>query len=345
MIRFLQAVLLLLPLTSPAPAQEAVTRFGDGETEILVRSTTDIGIFRPVMERFAELNPHLAISYEQWGSNALFDRSRDDCRGRGPQADAILSSAVQQMVWLANAACAHPHRSAATLALPATRRWRDELWGVTIEPAVIAYNKTLVKGDDIPRSRFALLDAMRNRPRFFRSRIATYDIAESGLGYLFAHSDSLEATTFGALLEGFSRVDAIATCCSAEIIAGVAEGRFVIAYNVLGSYILNSGAPEVGLIMPEDYTLLLSRAYMIPRGAAQKAEAIDFLEFLLTPEARSLLSRAGLFSELEVGETGLSGSALRFIPLSPTLLVARDANRRTLLLDFWNETFQRDVSP
>ncbi|SDD55799.1 ABC transporter substrate-binding protein [Ruegeria marina] len=345
MIRYLLAFLVAMSTPDRAPAQEAVTRIGAGATQVLLRSTTDIGILRPVIERFADLNPDLAITYEQWGSNTLFERSRDDCRGSGTQADAILSSAVQQMVWLVNAACAHPHRSTATLALPAIRRWRDELWGITIEPAVIAYNRTLLQGDDIPRSRFALLDAMRTRPRFFRNRIATYDIAESGLGYLFAHSDSLEATTFGALLEGFSRVDAVATCCSAEIIAGVAEGRYVIAYNVLGSYVLNSGSAEVGLIMPEDYTLLLSRAYMIPRGAAAKAEAIRLLEFLLTPEARTLLSRAGLFFEFEVGETGLSGSALRFIPLSPTLLVARDANRRNLLLDFWNDTFQRNVSP
>jgi len=345
MIRNLLTILLLVSAPASAPAQEAVAQIGDGATQVLLRSTTDIGILRPVIERFAELNPDLAVTYEQWGSNALFERSRDDCRSEGRQADAILSSAVQQMVWLVNAACAHPHRSAATLTLPTIRRWRDELWGITIEPAVIAYNQTLLQADEVPRSRFALLDAMRNRPLFFRNRIATYDISESGLGYLFAHRDSLEATTFGALLEGFARVEAVATCCSAEIISGVAEGRYVLAYNVLGSYVLNSDSAEVGVIMPEDYTLMLSRAYMIPRGAAQKAEAIRLLEFLVTPEARTLLSRAGLFAQLDVGETGLSSSVLRFIPLSPTLLVARDANRRDLLLDFWNDTFQLEMSP
>ena len=79
------------------------------------------------------------------------------------------------------------------------------------------------KGDDVPRSRFALLDMMRNRPDLLQRRIATYDIAASGLGYLFAHADSLEATTFGAMLEGFARVQAVATCCSSEIIDAVAE--------------------------------------------------------------------------------------------------------------------------
>lgn len=339
------ALVFLLLVCGVGHAQERTEIFGDGSDTFLLRSTTDIDILRPVIERFADLSPNLAITYEQWGSNALFEISRDDCKtGRAP-ADAVLSSAVQQMVWLVNAGCAQPHRSAETLALPETRRWRDELWGVTIEPAVIVYNTIMLPGDQVPRSRFALLDAMRNRPDLYRDRIATYDIAESGLGYLFAHSDSIEASTFGALLEGFSRVDAVATCCSAEIIAGVAEGRYALAYNVLGSYVLNARAENVGIILPEDYTLLLSRAYMVPRGAGQSTDAARLLNFLLSPEAKVLLTRAGLFSDFDQFDTGLSASARRFIPLSPVLLVARDANRRDVLLELWNDAFQTTMAP
>ena len=346
------ALLLALALLSagagapgPAAVQEAQRRFGQGATGFLLRSTTDIDIFGPVIARFAELNPDLSVTYEQWGSNDLFRISRDNCRGRGRAADAVLSSAVQHMVWLVNAACAHPYRSAATLALPQARRWRDELWGITAEAAVIAYNRRLLPEAEVPRSRFALLDALRARPELFRNRIATYDIAASGLGYLFAHSDSLEATTFGALLEGFARVGAVATCCSAEIIAGVAEGRYLLAYNVLGSYVLAADAPDVGMILPEDYTLLLSRGYMIPRQAAQKGAAARLLDFLLGPEAQALMARAGLVTGLDPGETGLAASARRQIALSPALLVARDAARRARLLQFWSDTFQQGAFP
>ncbi|WP_226780207.1 ABC transporter substrate-binding protein [Oceaniglobus trochenteri] len=337
------ALLALLPVQ--ATAQEATVRIGGGDTAFLMRSTTDIAIIRPVIERFAERNPELAITYEQWGSNALFARTREDCRGDGPGADAVFSSAVQQMVWLVNAACAQPHRSAATLALPATRRWRDELWGVTTEPAVIVYNKRLLRADAVPQNRFALLDAMRARPEFYRRKIATYDIAASGLGYLFAYSDSLEATTFGGLMESFARIDAVATCCSAEIIAGVARGEYLIAYNVLGSYVSNAASPEVGVILPRDYTLFLSRAYLIPRKARRGEMAARLLDFLLSPEAQGLLLRAGLVTDLEDAETSLPPSARRAIPLSPALLVALDANRRALMLEFWRDTFEEDTLP
>lgn len=345
MIRVFCLLLLLALCPSLAPAQETTERFGQGDTPFLIRSTTDIAIIRPLIESFAARRSDLAITYEQWGSNALFEKSREDCRRDEPGADAILSSAVQQMVWLVNGGCASPYRSPETLALPSTRRWRDEIWGITTEPAVIAYNKAAFAGHTVPNSRFALLDALRNDPDRFRRKIATYDIAESGLGYLFAFSDSLEATTFGALLESFARVDAVATCCSAEIIAGVAEGRYLVAYNVLGSYVTSAARPEVATILPEDYTLVLSRAYMIPRQARQKGAATGLLDFLLTAEARAMLDRVGLITTMEASETGLPLSARRSIALAPPLLVALDSNRRAQLLKLWKDTFAAGSVP
>jgi len=343
MIRLL-LVCALLAAPGILRAQEATASFGGGQDPMLIRSTTDIAIIAPVLDRFSALNPDLSITYEQWGSNALFQHSRNACRSGESPADVVFSSAIQQMVWLVNSACAQRYRSARTEALPDARRWRDELWGITTEPAVIVYNKTLLQDQDIPRSRFALLDAMRTQSGLLRGRIATYDIAASGLGYLFAYGDSLEATTFGSLIEGFARIDAVATCCSAEIIRDVAQGRFLIAYNVLGSYVVNANAPGVGVILPEDYTLVLSRALMIPEQARNTEAATDFLDFLLSPEAQNLLEASGLVAQMDASETGLAPSARRFIALSPALLVARDQNRRAELFKLWNDAFDVETA-
>ncbi len=343
MIRILTLILVTFAPVA-ARAQEATARFGDGDEPMLIRSTTDIAIIAPVVARFAEINPNLAITYEQWGSNALFEHSRSACKTGAGAADVVLSSAIQQMVWLVNSACGFRYESDLTEALPDARRWRDELWGITTEPAVIVYNKTLIRDQDVPRSRFALLDAMRTRPDLLRGRVATYDIAASGLGYLFAYGDSLEATTFGSLIEGFARIDAVATCCSAEIIRDVAQGRFLIAYNVLGSYVASAQAPGVGVILPEDYTLVLSRALMIPRQAQNTQAATDILDFLLGPEAQSLLTASGLVARLDAADTGLPPSARRFIALSPALLVARDQNRRAELFKLWNDAFDVETA-
>lgn len=339
------ALVCLLALAPQAGAQEDVADFGSGQTHLILRSTTDIAIIRAMIERFAQVNPDLSVRYEQWGSNNLFANSRAACDGTTAPADAVLSSAVQQMVWLVNAACAQPHQSPATAALPPNRRWRDELWGITEEPAVIIYNSQAISGADIPRDRFALLDLVRSQPDTLRGRIATYDIEASGLGYLFAHTDSLEATTFGAMLESFARVEAVATCCSAEIIAGVASGRYLIAYNVLGSYVAADAARNVGTILPEDYTLILSRGFMIPRHAPHPQAAARLLDFLLSPEAQEILTQIGLVMPHDPAETGLLPSARRPIALSPALLVARDPNRRAQLLSLWGSAFRADSQP
>ncbi|KAA2316378.1 extracellular solute-binding protein [Pseudooceanicola sediminis] len=333
----------LVAPTGPARAQEAVAQYVGGGAAplrpLLVRSTTDIAILAPALEAFVARTPGISLRYEQWGSNALYDISLAGCEGQTGAADVVFSSGVHQMVDLVNRACASPYASPVTEALPAARRWRNELWGITHEPAVIIYNTALVPAADAPRTRFGLLDLMRRPSSPYRGKIATYDIETSGLGYLFAFMDSLEATTFGGLLEGFARTEAIATCCSNEIIEGVAEGRYLIAYNVLGSYVASGHGPNIGVIQPEDYTFFLSRALMIPKGAAQKDAAAALLEFLLSPDGQAILAQNSLVQRLDGDVSSLSESAQRPIAIDPKLLVAMDAHRRQRFVTQWRATF------
>ncbi|KJZ17988.1 ABC transporter substrate-binding protein [Loktanella sp. S4079] len=332
---------LLLPLS--VSAQEAVQSFAapaaTPDTEIIVRSTTDIAVLTPALNAFVALYPGISITYEQWGSNALYADSRAACEGQIPPADVVFSSGVHQMVDLVNRACASPYVSEITRALPASRTWRDELWGITLEPAVIIYNTALVPAEDAPTTRFALLDLMRRAETPYRGKIATYDVEASGLGFLFAFMDSLEATTFGGLLEGFARTNSVATCCSAEIIDGVASGEYLIAYNVLGSYVSSVPRENIGVIHPDDYTLLLSRAYMIPKTARNKDGAEVLLDFLLSDAGQNILAAGNLVQRPDSDETALSESAQRPIAIDPKLLVAMDRHRRTRFVGQWRSTF------
>ncbi|MGR3498090.1 MAG: ABC transporter substrate-binding protein [Limimaricola soesokkakensis] len=336
-------------MTAPVAAQELVRDFGpESATETLrLRSTTDIAVLGPVIEHFLETRPGLRVAYEQWGSNALYGLQASDCAAGRAGADLVISSAVHQMVDLVNEGCARPHRSAITAALPDPLVWRDELWGVTREPAVMVYNRDLVPPAQVPRSRFDLLDLLRPTESPFRGRVATYDIERSGLGYLFAFADSMEATTFGGLMESFGRSGAIATCCSAEIIDGVAEGRYLVAYNVLGSYALVRARrdPRLGVVAPLDYTLVLSRAAMIPSTAGQPRAATQLVDFLLSPEGRVALEQALLIVRLEDGEStaldlgGAAETLQRPIALGPALLIALDAHKQALFRARWRDAF------
>ena len=206
---------------------------------------------------------------------------------------------------------------------------------------MIIYNTALVPPEDVPHTRFALLDLMRRDAPHYRGKIATYEIEASGLGYLFAFEDSLEASTFGALMEGFSRAGAVATCCSAEIIKGVSQGKYAIAYNVLGSYVNARRDPNVGVLWPQDYTLMLSRGYMIAKTARQSENAQQLLDFLLSPRGQEDLRAAGLLVNGEPEDSATPASALHTIPISPVLLVAMDRQKRAQFIARWRAAFGR----
>ena len=332
-------------------AQEAVARFGAPAaiaTETLnLRGTTDIEAFAPVVEAFAKTRPTLGILYEQWGSNDLLELSETECRGArtsdDPPADLIVSSAIDHLVKLVNDGCARAYTSTWTARLPRDLIWRDELFGVTREPAVMVYNRARVPPAEAPRSRFDLIDLLRPADSPYIGRVATYDIEASGLGYLFAFADSQEATTFGRLLEALGRAGVWTACCSSELIDAVAEGRALIAYNVLGSYALARAArdPRIAVVAPSDYTLILSRAAMIPRGARNPDAAQAFLDFMLSDQGRRTLRRASLvisFDDADAADLEIPDGVtlvLRPIPLSPILLVGLDRHKRQVFIDRW----------
>lgn len=350
MVRYVVA-LLLATAAAAQPMPDAAAHYGSpsAASTLVVRGTTDIDLFAPLLEGFVAAIPELAVTYEEWGSNALAEAAAAACRGEAASADVIISSAVDLQVQLVNDGCAQPHRSVPVSQLPPEAVWRDELFGVTREPAVIVYNRDLVPAAEAPRSRFDLIDLLRPQDSRYAGRVATYDIEASGLGYLFAFTDSQEATTFGSLIEAFGRSGAVATCCSAEIIDGVATGKYLIAYNVLGSYALDRAAadPRIAVVAPEDYTLMLSRAAMIPKGAANPAAAGLLIDFMLSEPGRAALAAKRLLLPLAPGAgpgadlPEHDASLYRPIPLSPVLLLGLDQQKRASFLALWRATFPR----
>jgi ABC-type Fe3+ transport system substrate-binding protein len=355
MTRWRFAIVALAVLhAGPARAQDAVTQtrvtqFGawlDAASMVLtIDGSTDTAVFAPILDAFAKRLPDLAIRYREITTNELYELAERGCSGAEEAADLVVSSAIDQQVKLANDGCAQPNHSAEVEALPQWAKWRDEVVGLTYEPAVIVYNRDLLEPAQVPHSRFDLIDLLRPADNPFNGRIATYDIERSGVGYLFAFVDAQQATTFGRLIEAFGRNKVVATCCSAEIIDAVASGRFLIGYNMLGSYALARAAQDrrIGIVAPTDYTLILSRAALIPKRARNPQLARRFIDFALSDEGRRLLAESGLIVSFdEAGGGALAGSGdlptLRPIPLSPALLIGLDKQTQENFLALWRSS-------
>ncbi|MCB1398510.1 MAG: ABC transporter substrate-binding protein, partial [Rhodobacteraceae bacterium] len=100
-----------------------------------------------------------------------------------------------------------------------------------------------------------------------------------------------------------------------------------MAYNVLGSYALSRAAqnPDLAVVAPQDYTLVLSRAAMIPKDAASPQDGAALVDFLLSAPGRVALQDSNLIIETLADEDDL---VVRQIPLSPVLLLGLDREKR-----------------
>ena len=243
---------------------------------------------------------------------------------------------------LVNDGWTQAHVSPETLLIPAWANWRDEAYGFTLEPAVIVHALQGLGPEEVPRSRPELLRLLQAQPERFHRRVATYDIARSGVGYLFATQDFVLANQFWRLAIALGEATAQLFATSAEILNAIERGEALIGYNVLGSYALArqaAGAP-IGVVLPRDYTLWMSRVVVIPRAAPDPVAAKLFVDYLLSPRGQAAVAAApGLRPLVQPGggagfPPGAKGSA-QPITLGPALLVFLDRMKRERFLADW----------
>lgn len=74
---------------------------------------------------------------------------------------------------------------------------------------------------------------------------------------------------FWNLIRAFGRGGVVLEPSTADMLNHISSGRAAIGYNVLLSYAMNRAAkdPNIGVVLPNDYTLVLSRIAFINRQA------------------------------------------------------------------------------
>jgi iron(III) transport system substrate-binding protein len=307
----------------------------------------------PLIRDFQVLAPNVTIEYSEYVTNHLFNLVSTECNAKQGTMDLVLSSSVDHLVKLVNDGCALGYRSRMTHQLPAWTRWRDEVFGFTFEPAVIVFNRDLVPPEDVPRTRVELINLLRSKPEQYNGKIGSYDISQTGIGYLFASYDARGTAIFGRLLEAFGRADLVASCCTTDLLADLSSGRLAIGYNLIGSYAVGAvrrGA-HLGIVIPRDYTVALSRAAFIPRTSNNTVTAFRFLDYLLSErgqkksqEASFFFSFDGVLPEEVDGPVWLASSGLlRPITIGPELLAVQDRAKRERFLSEWRRSTQLET--
>jgi iron(III) transport system substrate-binding protein len=320
-----------------------------GDNHLRIEASGDIEVVQPLIAEFQSQYPMVSVTYRDSLTNDLYTRLAKACEGSGPMADIVFSSAVDHMVKLANDGCATEQNLAERSMLQGTENFRNQVFGFSFEPAVIVYNKALLPRQDVPRNRDQLISLIRDNPQRFAGRIGTYDIAASGIGYLFGFFDAEQSSAFGRLIEALGRANARLYCCTSDLLKSIETGETLIGYNLLGSYAarrMANGAP-IGIILPSDYTLVLSRAALVPARAANPQNGALFLEFLLSQQGQDVAGKSFFFSRDKALPAGVEGpdeegrrGTFRPIPLSPALILVTDREKRRHFLAQWQQAFE-----
>lgn len=327
------------PITEPV--SPAVT--------LTIYSTTDIDVARPLLTGFQNLYPHLAISYHDIQSIELYDRVLRESDTQKETADLVFSSAMDLQMKLANDGYAEPYQSETTNAIPTWAKWRNEAFGVTFEPAVIVYNKAFFKDRPIPKTRAGLEELLNKDNTDLFGRIATYDVQRSGFGLLVLARDLEHYTGIWNLVRAFGRNGVKLYTSTAAILDRVSQGKFVLGYNVLGSYAATRARLDsaIDIVLPSDYTVVLSRIAIIPRFAKSKAAGKLFLDFLLSRNGQQILADDAGLNAIHPKVQGphtasamrqANGQSLRPVKVGPGLLVYLDQVKRAKLLNKWEQS-------
>lgn len=294
--------------------------------KLRIISSTDTALFAPFVDAFVAENLDVAIEYLVTGTADLDRRVRED----PTNFDIAISSAMDLQLKLANDGFALPVRN---VDIPSWAQWRQSMFAFTSEPAAIVVNRAAFDGYRIPQTRQELIEALRARPEFFRNKVGTYDVRQSGLGYLFATQDARASETYWRLMEVMGGLGVRLYCCSGDMIDDLTDGTIAVAYNVLGSYaaarIESQGTLEI--VLPADFPTTMMRTALVLAKSHEPAVAADFVRYLVQEQSGSTDSVLSLPAlQQNAGE----GAA---IALDPALMTFLDALKRRKFLAEWKD--------
>jgi iron(III) transport system substrate-binding protein len=318
------------------------------EGKVVVYSVLSNQAAAPLVAGFKALYPGIDVAYDgEGGSNEITERFLREVRQGQRSADVMWSSAMDLQMMLVRDGHAASYASPEASHLPAWARWRDQAWGTTYEPVVFVYNKKLVADAEVPRDRAGLVRLLAERADKFAGKVTMFDIAKSGVGYMFAGQDDAQGPGLAPLLRSLGRARVQESGGTGEMLAKVNSGEYLLGYNVMGAYALvrsKKDLPSLGVVLPRDYTLVLSRVMFISKHAKHPNAAKLWADYVLSQRGQKIVGDAlELFAvrdDVDAEYTAAKleksiGPAARPIPIDPKIAASLAPERQRELIVNW----------
>lgn len=282
------------PLPPGYPASYLATiRAAEDEGRLVVYSTTDGSVAQPLIDDFRRLYPRIDVDYDDQTATELNHRFIAETQLDRAGADVLWSSAMDQQAVLIDRGMALPHELVDEgLALPGWARLGNLGWSTTLEPIAFVHDRRRLSGADVPASHADLLRLLEADPARFDRRIVLYDVEKSGVGYLLANHDARHFPDYWPLMAAIGRCRPRFAVTAEAMLRAVDNGSALIAYNVLGDYARAraAGSAALGVVLPGDFTLVLSRVMFINRRATHPNAARLWVDYLMSRRGQRVLA-------------------------------------------------------
>ncbi len=307
--------------------EQRIFKGANGGETLRVISSTDSSVFAPIIDSFLSAHPYLNIEYRVASSTGIYNEYRQS----PDQYDLVISSAMDLQLKLVNDGYAF---ALDDVDHPEWAQWRQSLFGFTLEPASIVVNKSAFGNLPVPQSRQEMIEVLRANPDVFRGKIGTYDVRQSGLGYLFATQDARASDNYWRLMEIFGNLETRLYCCSGAMIEDLAQGRIAIAFNVLGSYAAARSdlAEKIEIVLPSDFPNIMMRTALIAKSTRRVRSAGLFLRYLVSSRWNDDAGQANTLPSLHLPSIKDKRS---IIALEPGLMIFLDRLKRQSFIKEW----------
>jgi iron(III) transport system substrate-binding protein len=315
------------------------------EGKVVIYSTTDTASAKSLIEDFKQAYPGIAVEYNDMNSTEVYNRFIAE-RAAGGSADVLWSSSMDLQIKLANDGGALEYASPEAQALPAWSVWKNQAYGTTYEPIAIVYNKRLLSGDEIPQSHADLMRVFQQKADKLKGKVTTYDIEKSGVGFMLITQDSKYMPNFWEFVKVLGTVQPRVQSSAGTMMERISSGENLLGFNIFNSYAVLRAKkdPSIGIVLPKDYTLVMSRVMFISKGAKQPNAAKLWLDYILSKRGQTIMA-----NQAELGSTRTDvqgdmtaggyqkqlGATLKPIPVSTDLLGYLDQTKRLEFIKQW----------
>jgi iron(III) transport system substrate-binding protein len=317
------------------------------EGKVVIYSALDTKAAQPLIKDFNALYPDIKVEYNDMNSTEMYNRFIAESAASQGGADVMWSSAMDLQVKLVDDGLAMPYKSPEAAKLPSWAVYKNEAYGTTYEPAVFIYNKRLVTGNEIPQDHAAFAKILNTDTAKLKGKVTTYDIEKSGVGFMFVVQDTKYFPGMKDLEKGFGETNYRVYSSTGNMLEKVSSGEHLLGYNVLGSYALVRAKkdPNLGVVLPKDFTLVLSRVMFIGKGAKDPNAAKLWTDYILSARGQKMIGSAvelfAVRNDVDAEYTAasltkqLGPNVAKPIPVSSEIVAYLDPKKRLEFLSAW----------